>query len=376
MPSAPIPIIPRSGATTRNALVVIAVILCGAALRWMADIITPLLLAIFLAIMVDGLSRVIRRRLPGLPSRWAVLAAIAVSSFVLIACAMVVAANASGFLTSLAGAEPRINATISLIAHTLRVRGPGTIDHMLRRLDPTQYFGPVANVLEGFASSAVFVLVYLGFLIVSRDSAERKMVRLFRSREDRQEALKVLLRVRDGVERYLWIQTVTGLIIAVASWFLMFAIGLDNALFWAFLIFIVNYVPIFGAAAAIGLPALFALAQFDGYLRAGLLLAGLWAITFVVGNILLPRMQGDSLNLSPLVVLLSLAFWGALWGLTGMFLSTPLTVLAMEILAQFEGSRWIAVLLSADGDPRQLGRGFERSPDATMEPASDTSGAV
>jgi predicted PurR-regulated permease PerM len=148
----------------------------------------------------------------------------------------------------------------------------------------------------------------------------------------------------------------------------MMAIGLDNALFWAFLIFIVNYIPIIGAAAAIVLPAVFALIQLDGYLRATLLLAALFAITFVVGNILLPRMQGDSLNLDPLIVLLSLGFWGAVWGLTGMFLSTPLTVLAMVILAQFDGSRWIAILLSADGDPQRLGRGFERSPDE-MAPA-------
>jgi predicted PurR-regulated permease PerM len=153
----------------------------------------------------------------------------------------------------------------------------------------------------------------------------------------------------------------------------MMAVGLENALFWAFLIFVVNYVPIIGAAAAIVLPALFGLAQFDGYGPALALIGGLWAITFVVGNILLPRMQGDSLNVDPLVVMLSLAFWGALWGLTGMFLSTPLTVLAMVILAQFDGSRWIAVLLSADGDPLRLGRGFAHSPDlpdsaATSEP--------
>ncbi|MEO7026692.1 MAG: AI-2E family transporter, partial [Caulobacteraceae bacterium] len=95
--------------------------------------------------------------------------------------------------------------------------------------------------------------------------------------------------------------------------------------------------------------------QFDGYGAAALLLAGLFAITFLIGNIVLPRMQGDSLNLDPLVVLMSLGFWGAIWGLPGMFLSTPLTVLTMVILAQFQGSRWIATLLSADGDPLGLG---------------------
>ena len=64
-------------------------------------------------------------------------------------------------------------------------------------------------------------------------------------------------------------------------------------------------------------------------------------------------MQRDSLNIDPVVVLLSLAFWGAIWGIPGMFLSTPLTVTGIIILAQFQGSRWIAVLLSGDGEPEQ-----------------------
>jgi predicted PurR-regulated permease PerM len=335
----------------------------------MADIITPLLLAIFLAMMVDAFARVVRRRLPSLPPGGAILAAIIISTAGVILSGVAVSAKASAFLASLVGAEPKINAMISHVAHALRLRGPGTIDHMLRQLDPTQYLGLVANGLEGVASNAIFVLIYLGFLIASRQTFERKADKLFRSPRDRQEAFKVFLRVRDGVERYLWIQTVTGLIVTAGSWLLMAVVGLDNAGFWAFLIFIVSYVPIVGAVAAIGLPALFALAQFNGYVAPAVLLGGLWAINFVVGNILLPRMQGDSLNLDPLIVMLSLAFWGALWGLTGMFLSTPLTVLAMVILAQFEGSRWIAVLLSADGDPRQLGQGLEQWPKAPREDA-------
>jgi predicted PurR-regulated permease PerM len=74
----------------------------------------------------------------------------------------------------------------------------------------------------------------------------------------------------------------------------------------------------------------------------------------VVGNFIYPRMQGRSLNIDPVVVLLALAFWGAIWGVAGAFLSTPLTVMTMVILAQFEGTRWIAILLSADGNPHQL----------------------
>ncbi len=352
-----------SSATSRNALVIIAVILVGIAARWMVDIITPLLLAMFLAVMVDSFSRVIRRRLPQAPPAVATIAAILFSLSLFAGCVIVLANNAGGFLVTLTKGEPKLNRLIMQAHHTFHLRGPRSLAQILARLQPTQYLGSIAMAVQSLASNAILVLVYLGFLIVSRRTFERKAVRLFMSREERHEALRVFLRIRDGVERYLWIQTITGLIIAVASWVVMALVGLENALFWAFLIFVVNYIPIVGAVAAIVLPAVFALVQFDGFTRALIVLFGLGGITVIVGNILLPRMQGDSLNMDPLVVLLSLAFWGALWGVTGMFLSTPLTVLVMVILAQFEGSRWMAIMLSADGDPLGLGRGSRRSPD-------------
>jgi predicted PurR-regulated permease PerM len=86
----------------------------------------------------------------------------------------------------------------------------------------------------------------------------------------------------------------------------------------------------------------------------------------------MPRMQGRSLNIDPVMLLLSLAFWGAVWGPTGMFLSTPLTILVMVILAQFDGSRWIAILLSADGDPHSIGAPVRGAP----QPQSQKSEAV
>ena len=97
--------------------------------------------------------------------------------------------------------------------------------------------------------------------------------------------------------------------------------------------------------------SIFALLQFDSLWPAAILAAVLQGVQFVVGNIIQPRMQGESLNMDPVVILLSLALWGAIWGLPGMFLSTPIAVMAMVILAQFDGTRWIAILLSDDGEP-------------------------
>jgi predicted PurR-regulated permease PerM len=197
----------------------------------------------------------------------------------------------------------------------------------------------------------MYVLIYLGFLIASRQGFQKKVNSMFPDHHDRDHATAVFVRIRDGVQRYLWIQTVGALMIAVPAWALMAFLGLDNAVFWAFFIFIASYIPVIGGAIGTVLPPLFALVQFPTYVQAVELLVGLELIMFVIGNVLQPKMQKDSLNIDPVVVLLSLAFWGAIWGLPGMFLSTPLTVTAIIILSQFQGSRWIAVLLSGDGEP-------------------------
>ena len=139
--------------------------------------------------------------------------------------------------------------------------------------------------------------------------------------------------------------------ICAVAYVLMRAVGLENAGFWTFVIFIVGYIPILGGAIAGLAPPLFALVQFETYWQAVVLLAGLQALLFIMGNVIQPRMQGDNQNIDPVVVLLSLAFWGQIWGVVGMFLSTPLAVAAMAILAEFKGSRWIAILLSGDGEP-------------------------
>jgi AI-2 transport protein TqsA len=350
-----------SSATARNALVVIAVILTGAALFWMGAIITPLLLALFMAVMVDGLGRTIHRRAPFLPPGAAVMVAIITAGVLFAIAAGIVADNATMFIGKLTDYGPKLDALMTRLAGRVGMRAPRSVGEIVGQLDPTPYLGSVAQALQGFASSAVLVLVYLGFLLASRHAFERKAIKLFRGREERLEAMRVIAHIRDSVEKYLWIQSVTGATIAVLGGFLMAGLGLENAFFWAFLIFILNFIPIVGAAVAIILPTLFALVQFGGYAQALILLGGLFTIMFLIGNIVLPRLQGDSLNMDPLVVLMSLGFWGTIWGLPGMFLSTPLTVLSMVLLAQFEGSRWIAILLSADGNPLGSERGSRRS---------------
>jgi predicted PurR-regulated permease PerM len=320
----------------------------------LADILTPLALALFLALMIDGFARVLQARLPGVSGRVAVPLAIVLSIAIFGGAAVFIADNAASFAGQLVTYAPKLNGLIARVAGMFGMDVPPTITQLIQRADPASHLGEVARGLQTFVSTAAFVLVYLGFILASRRGWERKAVSLFHSREERQEAVAAFLRIRNGVEQYLWVQTVTGLMIAVASWIAMFAVGLDNALFWSILIFIASYIPVVGGIIAVVLPPVFALVQFDTLWQAGVLFVVLQAIGMFVGNVIQPRMQGRSLNMDPIVLLLALAFWSVVWGLPGAFLSTPLTTVMMVILVQFHGTRWIAVLLSADGEPGEL----------------------
>lgn len=131
-------------------------------------------------------------------------------------------------------------------------------------------------------------------------------------------------------------------------------IGVDFAIFWAFLIFLLNYIPTIGSLIATAFPAVLTLVQFETFTPFIIVLVAITGIQMVVGNFIEPKMMGNSLKISSLVVLLSLAFWGAIWGVTGMFLCVPITVILMIIFAQFPTSRPIAILLSDDGDINDL----------------------
>lgn len=348
---APLPGPATEGSTvTRNATAVVAVVVAGAALYWLRDILTPLAMAIFLMVMIDGVTRWVAERLP-VPS-WSVAWISAIIIFVSFAGSIwVIVDGLTGIIVQSRGIGGRLDHIIADIAGLVGVRTPPATTELLNQIDLAAYAGRAALTTQSVLGGLFFALVYLGFLMFARGSFKKKIVALFPLREDRQEALQVFERMRGGVEGYLWVQTVTGLMIAVAAWLLMVIVGLDNALFWAFLIFIVGYIPVIGGAIAAMGPPLYGLVQFDTYWQPIALALGLQVILQVSGNFIQPRMQGDNQNIDPVAVLLFLALWSALWGVAGAFLSTPIAVMVMAITAEFRGTRWIAVLISGDGEP-------------------------
>ena len=335
-------------AVLKVGVTIIAVILSAFALWALRHILTPFILAVFLLLMIGGLENALTRFLKA-PSRAALPAAIVLVVAFFALAIWVISRNAAMIVAESSLYVDRLNLLLQMGSNKLGIAAAPTIDQLFHRINPAQYIrvaaSGVGHILEGF----VFVLIYLGFMLASRKSFQNKLDELFQDGES--GAVEVFKRIQHGVESYVWVQTVVGVIIAVASALLMWPTGIHHILFWSFLIFLANYIPAIGAAIGVLLPPIFALVDQDSVWKPIALLVGLEAVHFTVSHVVQPRMQGQSLNIDPIVVLLSLAFWGVIFGLAGAFLSTPLTVIVMAVCAEFSATRGVAVLLSDDGKP-------------------------
>ena len=338
-------------AAWKTAMVVTAVVAVGFVGWALQARLTPFVLAVLLLLKIDRLARTLRERIPRFPRGLATPAALTLIVAFFLAVIWMVADNAAQFVAQAGAYEKRLNAILGQVAAKVGLHVPPTVGGLVHQLNPAKYAGPLAQSAQGIASGAFVVLLYLAFLVASRGNFARKASKLFGDEHSRNDARLTFRRIREGVEGYVWVQTMAGLLIAVPAGVLMAALGLGHAVFWAFLIFVASYIPVIGGAVGTTLPPIFALLQFPGFVQPIILFAGLQMIGFVVGNVVQPRMQGSSLNLDPVAIFLALAFWGALWGIPGAFLSTPLTVTAMAILAQFRSTAWIAILLSSNGEP-------------------------
>ncbi|MES1265856.1 MAG: AI-2E family transporter [Variovorax sp.] len=341
------------GRTTPNWIVAIAAL--GAVLYWLRDTLAPFALALILWLAIDSLAAGFKRVMPALP-HWLALAIsmVLVLGFLTLVF-WVLARNISVFVGDAPAYQARLEAMAVATQRRLGFGGEAwTLSTMLSQIGPAALIGQIAAALQAVIGNTVLILIYLAFLFPSAAAFKRKLPLLAATAQGRARVQAVVGSIRHSIQRYLMVQTLMSAIISIASYLTLVAIGLPYPNFWALLIFALNYIPTIGSIIAVLLPTLFALVQFPGWGHAAAVALGLHVWQFGIGTFVQPRVTGESMNLSTLVVVLSLAIWGSLWGVAGAFLAAPLTVLVMIVLAQFPDTRWIAALLSANGRP--LGR--------------------
>ncbi len=328
------------------------------------EILSTFAMAVFLFLIIEGFATVIDTASKSIRIGHARLIAVLLVMAGFVAFIALMANGLAEFSRDAGDYENKINGLIGDAYRLVGLTDAPTLTQLLFNEQGQRFFAMIANSVSGLSGDLMLILIYVAFLFAAQSGWTHKLDRIFPDPDRRAQVRKVGDDARLGIENYLWTQTVISALITVLSYLSLVALGVQNALFLSALIFVLNYIPTVGSIVAAAVPPLFALVQpdvpvwvpgsapQDTYLYAGLVAAVVSFWQFSIGNFIQPRMMGESLNLSALVVLLALAIWGLIWGIPGMFLSAPLTVLFMILFAQSPGTRWIAVLLSADGNPQ------------------------
>ena len=225
-------------------------------------------------------------------------------------------------------------------------------DLLVESIDIPSYATSAASSLAGILASGGLILIYLGFLFLEQGHFSNKIAALVADPEKEAEAQQIITQIRDDIQKYMSIKLFTSSLTGLASYLYLLAVGVDFAGLWGLLIFLLNFIPTVGSIAATLFPALIALAQSDGYGLFVLVLLGIGMLQLCIGNILEPRFMGSSFNLSPVVILLNLALWNAIWGIPGMFLCVPFLIIVAIVLSHFPQTRSVAIMLSSDGNLR------------------------
>jgi len=292
---------PPSGRWLQTASVLIIIALLLVLLVQGRAILVLLAIALVIWFLLNAAARVLQRLpLPGWrPPEWLSMAlAVLAAAAILVVLVDMVAAN----LAAIAQAAPRYQANLERLVAEL-MAGFGIeklpqLGELGEQVELQRILLTLVNTLGGVAANAGLIFIYVVFLLLEQRFQPAKLQALFPAPEDSRNMRQMLERVREDVLTYVSIKTLVSLLTGGLCWLVLAVAGLDNVVFWAFLIFLLNYIPTVGSLLAIVFPTMLALAQFADLTVVLILFVLLAAIQVVIGNFVEPRLMGRTLNLS------------------------------------------------------------------------------
>lgn len=216
----------------------------------------------------------------------------------------------------------------------------------IKSIDFSSIFGSVTSAITSIVSNAWLIIIYILFILLEYRFFKDKIWLMTSNPLRRANINSVILKIKDDVKAYFLIKTITSFFTWLLSYFALLSFGVDFALFWSFSIFILNFIPTVGSISAVFIVSIFAVIQF--WFNAGLfaLVSILTFIQIFIWNVIEPRLMWNKLNLSPLVILLSLWLWWSIWWVIWMLLSVPIMVIINIVLSKFDSTKGISILLS------------------------------
>jgi AI-2 transport protein TqsA len=311
-----------------------------------ASILTPFLLALFVSII--SIQPVLWLTQKGLNNTLSVVLVVVLIIGLFIGLGAVLGNSVNGFAQDAPIYAKKLREIGHGITNALQARGINlTFDGLDGNFDPARIMNYTANVLTEFGaimSNAFLIFFIVLFMLLERASIRMKAEIIATSYNNN---LTVMTSIINSIRSYLGLKTIISLLTGVFIWLWLLVFGVEYALLWGLIAFLLNYIPNIGSIIA-GVPAvLFALVQL-GFGAAGWAFLGYVLVNTIVGNVVEPRVMGKEMGLSTLIVFLSLIFWGFVLGTVGMFLAVPLTMTFKIILDQYPKTKWLSILLGSD----------------------------
>ena len=335
----------RQGIGLRFLLMAAAMVVVIAGLRTAQSILVQFLIAVFLAVLCSPIVIWLRRH--RVPTILAVLLVVLVLMALIAGLAAVVGTSVNQFTEAIPKYQQRLN---GIAGSTSEWLGAHHVDvsrlDIFKVISPGSMLGMLGGALRGFVSAlsnTAVVLLILVFILLEIGELPARL-RLAFGGGDADVARYE--RMTAQVQQYLGIKTMSSLLtgLVIGTWLAI--LGVDFAVLWGVLAFLLNYIPNIGSIIAAVPAVLLAFIQL-GVGRAVAAAIGYLVVNMIVGNFLEPALMGRKLGLSTLVVFLSLVFWGWVWGPVGMLLSVPLTMVVKISLENSDELRWVAVLMDS-----------------------------
>jgi len=331
-------------------------LLSGWLLHTGRSVLVPVAFGMVVVYVIVGLAQALER-LPVLgrvlPVQLRYVLSIALIIYVVTALAYLVMSSRDSVIALAPQYQKSLLTIIQKGAVFLRIEGEPTWTtlrtDLFAQINLQRLLGSMVVSVSSIVASVFIVLLYATFLLLEQRTFTEKLSKLSTDPRGVQRILDVTSDINRRVGSYLALKTMISILLGVVCWAIMAFFGLEFAPFWAALITLLNFVPYIGSLLAVLFPVVMSVVQFENLGTVLWLLMSLTLAQFVIGNFIDPYLMGNSLNLSPFAILVSLAIWTELWGIPGAFLAVPLTAVIAIVLSSFRETRPIAVMLSRDG---------------------------
>jgi AI-2 transport protein TqsA len=336
-------------------LSIICVIAFGMVLYQIRSIILPFALAVFISFILNPVIGFFEKR--RVPTFFAIILALVFTFLVLNFFGVLAYTSIKSFAEEFPKYEQRLRMLVDQGREFLNIpsevfedetRPEGSLKWLnsIRELSLHRIVLSTLGSLVNFMSNTFLVLLFLLFILIGRNNLGPKIKSAFEP-EISEKISQMIININSQIQKYLIAKTFISLFTAILFYIVLTLFNVQFAIIWGILTFLLNFIPNIGSVIATLLPLSIAFIQFESYGSIVWLAILLVLIQLSVGNFMDPRIVGRSLNLSPLMVLFSLIFWGWLWGIIGMFLAVPISVIIKIIFENIESLRFISVMMSS-----------------------------